>query len=215
MPCNEIRRLRAVGLAAALVGWSGLVSPRLPSRWHPPVSAALGTVLVLATRAPLGLRPPALWSGLKIGSVAATAVATAVATTTTLPSVRAAMAHRTLPDQPAWWLGLRIPIGTVWAEESAYRAVLGPLAAGGFGPAGGRLLQAVAFGLSHISDARAAGQPVAPVVLVTAVAGWMFGWLTDRSGSLAASMLAHLAANEVGATAVLLVQRSTRCAYPG
>ena len=35
-------------------------------------------------------------------------------------------------------------------------------------------------------------------MLVTGIAGWLFGWLADRSGSLAAPMLAHLAINEAG-----------------
>ena len=47
-------------------------------------------------------------------------------------------------------------------------------------------------------------------VLVTGVAGWMFGWLADRSGSLAAPMLVHLAINEAGAVAALMVQRRSR-----
>lgn len=204
---SRVRRFRAVALAAALIGWSGWVSPRLPARRHPVVSAALGTVLVLATRPPLGLRPPALWSGLRVGSVAAATVAAAVAATTVSPTVRDAMAHRAVPDRPARWLALRIPLGTVWAEEAAYRAALGNLAADGFGPAGGRLVQAAAFGLSHIADARAAGESVAGTVLVTGLAGWLFGRLADRSASLAAPMLAHLAANEAGALAVLLMRR--------
>jgi len=62
---------------------------------------------------------------------------------------------------------------------------------------------------SHIADARATGEPVAATVLVTGVAGWVFGWLADRSGSLAAPMLAHLAINETGAIAALTVRRST------
>ena len=44
-----------------------------------------------------------------------------------------------------------------------------------------------------------------PTVLVTGVAGWFFGWLAERSGSLAAPMLAHLAINEAGAVAALVV----------
>jgi len=60
--------------------------------------------------------------------------------------------------------------------------------------------------LSHIADARSAGEPVAPTVLVTGLAGWMFGWLYERSGSLIAPMLAHLAINESGAVAALAVQ---------
>ena len=34
----------------------------------------------------------------------------------------------------------------------------------------------------------------------------MFGWLYDRTGSLAAPMLAHLAVNEAGAVAALAVE---------
>ncbi len=72
------------------------------------------------------------------------------------------------------------------------------------------MLQAGAFGLSHIADARATGEPVAATVLITGIAGWMFGWLADRSRSLAAPMLAHLAINEAGAIAVLAVKSSNR-----
>jgi len=71
------------------------------------------------------------------------------------------------------------------------------------------LLQATAFGLSHIADARATGEPVVATVLVTGVAGWLFGWLADRSGSVAAPMLAHLAINEASAIAALTVRRSS------
>ncbi|EUA23380.1 CAAX protease self-immunity family protein [Mycobacterium xenopi 4042] len=44
-------------------------------------------------------------------------------------------------------------------------------------------------------------------ILVTGVAGWLFGWLADRSGSLAAPMLTHLAINETAAVAALTIQR--------
>lgn len=76
-----------------------------------------------------------------------------------------------------------------------------------FGRSGGRILQAGAFGLSHIADARATGEPLVLTVLATGIAGWMFGWLADRSGSLAAPLLTHLAINEAGAVAAVLVQR--------
>src|SRR5581483_1031892 len=111
------------------------------------------------------------------------------------------------PASAPGWLWLRIPVGTVWAEEAAFRAALGGVAAEGFGASGGRMLQATAFGLSHIADARETGEPVLATVLVTGIAGWMFGWLADRSGSLAAPMLVHLAINEAGAVAALAVQR--------
>jgi membrane protease YdiL (CAAX protease family) len=201
------KRIRAIALAAVLVGWSGLVVPRLPPRWHPMPHAALGTALAALTRAPLGLQPPALWSGLRLGLAVAAPVAFGVAATTPLPPVRVVMAERELPEAAARWLLIRIPLGTVCAEESAYRAALGKVATEAFGPTGGRLLQSAAFGLSHIADARSTGEPVVPTVLVTGLAGWLFGRLFEWSGSLAAPMLAHLAINEAGAVAALAVQK--------
>jgi hypothetical protein len=199
-------RIRAVALAAGVVAWNGLVDPRLPARWQPLVRAALGSVLMAGTSARPGLRPPALWSGLRLGAAAATAVSAGIAATSAVPLVRTEMRRKVLPAAPGRWLALRIPVGTVWPEEAAFRGALGKVGAEAFGPAGGQMLQAAAFGLSHIPDARAAGQPVLPTVLVTGVAGWLFGWLAQRSSSLAAPMLAHLAINEAGALAALAYQ---------
>ncbi|MGH3561314.1 MAG: Rv0804 family intramembrane glutamic endopeptidase, partial [Mycobacterium sp.] len=182
---------KAVALAAGLIGWS-FVTPRIPMPWRVPVQAGVGGLLVLATRAAVGLRPPRLWAGLRLGLPTAAAGATAVTASTAVPAVRVVMSTRDVPESALGWLALHIPLGTVWAEEAAFRAAL-PAAAGAFGSTGARLLQAVTFGLSHIADARGTGEPVAPTVLVTGIAGWLFGWLADRSGSLAAPMLAHLA----------------------
>jgi membrane protease YdiL (CAAX protease family) len=200
-------KVRAGVLAAALVGWS-FAAPRV--RWHPVPNAALGTGLVAIARSPLGLRQPALRSGMRYGLGAGAAVVLGVAAMTALLPVRAAMAERDLPEHPGRWLLLNIPIGTVWPEEAAYRATLGTVAEQAFGPTRGRLLQAAAFGLWHIVDARVTGQPVIGTVLVTGIAGWFFGWLNTRSGSLAAPMLAHLAVNEAAALAAIGVQRRAR-----
>lgn len=192
-------------MAAALVGWS-FVSPRLPPVWRVTLQAGVGALLVLVTRAPLGLGPPRLGAGTRLGSAAGAAAAGVIAATTAVPLVRASMAAREPPASLPGWLLLRIPVGTVWAEEAAFRAALAEVGSRAFGRRGGRLLQATAFGLSHIPDARATGAPVAGTVLVTGVAGWLFGWLADRSGSLAAPMLTHLAINEAGAIAAVAVQ---------
>jgi membrane protease YdiL (CAAX protease family) len=199
-------RVEALALAGALVGYSFTAGLDAPWRRHPVVQALLGSALAMAARVPLGLRPPQLWSGLRLGG----AVAAGVGATTALPRMRAAMADRELPDGALRWLAVEIPLGTVWSEEAAFRAALGTVAADAFGPSGGRLLQATAFGLSHIPDARGTGEPVPGTVLVTGLAGWAFGWLTERSGSAVAPMLAHLAINEAGALAALLVQRRLR-----
>ena len=163
------KQIRALGLAAVLVAWS-LVVPRLPSRWHPVPHAVAGAALAALTRAPVGLRHPG--SGVRFGLAAAAPVVLGVATATALPRVRAEMAGRDLPDGVVQWLLLGIPVGTVASEEAAYRGALGTVAADAFGPAGGRLVQAAAFGLSHIADARATGEPIVPTVLVTGLAGW-------------------------------------------
>lgn len=193
-------------LAAALVGWS-LVVPKLPSRWHVLLNAGLGGVLVGWTDAPLGLRPPASTHGVRLGLRMAAAVSATVASAMTVPAVRSGARRRTIPGSAAEWLLIRIPIGTVWSEEAAFRAALGTVAAQSFGPRWGRIFQAAAFGLSHVVDARGAGETVVGTVAVTGAAGWVFGWLYDRSGSLAAPMLAHLAVNEAGAVAAVVLQR--------
>jgi uncharacterized protein len=146
---------------------------------------------------------------MRYGLTAGAAAALGVAAITALPPVRRAMAQRELPEHPARWLLLSIPIGTVWPEEAAYRATLGTVAEEAFGPTRGRLIQAAAFGLWHIVDARMIGQPVIGTVLATGVAGWFFGWLHVRSGSLAAPILVHLAVNEAAGLAALAVH-STR-----
>jgi membrane protease YdiL (CAAX protease family) len=182
--------------------------------WRVPVQAGFGGLLVVATRASAGLRPPQLWSGLRWGSAAGGLAAAAVAATVSLPAVRRSMAARELPGPTLAWLTAGIPLGTVWAEEAAFRAALTSAGVGAFGAAGGRLLQAAAFGLSHVADARATGEPAAPTVLATGAAGWLFGWLAERSGSLAAPMLAHFAINETAAVAALAVQRRSRTGRP-
>lgn len=201
-----IQRLRAVGLATALVGWS-FISPRVPMRWRVPMQAGVGGLLVWLTRAPLGLRPPRLWAGLRLGLTAGATAAAATAAATSIPAVRWSMSARQPPASTAAWLGYQIPFNTVWAEEAGFRAALATAAADALGRPGARLLQAAAFGLSHIPDARAVGEPLTATVVATGTAGWLLGWLADRSGSLIAPILLHLAINETAAVAVLAVHR--------
>ena len=185
--------------------WFGARQP--DARWTPVAQAAIGTALAVAVGAPLGLRPPRLWAGLRLGGVVAGGIAVAVAAATVVPKVRDALRRRELPADEGRWLALEIPLGTVWAEETLFRGALQTVGSEVFGPIGGRLLQAVAFGLWHVPDARAADQSVTGTVLATGLAGWVFGWLAQRSGSLLAPVLAHLAVNEAGAVAAVAVQR--------
>jgi membrane protease YdiL (CAAX protease family) len=172
----------------------------------PIVRAIVSTALAAAVGAPLGLRPPQLWSGLRIGAVAVGLVATTVTALTTVPRVRAGMEARHIPANPVRWLALEIPIATAWTEEMLFRGLLQTVAVRAIGPTVGPLVQAAAFGLWHIPDARRVGDPVLGTVLVTGVAGWVFGWLAKQSGSLLAPVLAHAAFNESAAVAALVVQ---------
>lgn len=193
-------------LAALLVTYSATARSAIPGRRHPALQALLGIALAALVRAPLGLHGVARRTGLRWGTAAAVVVAASVAAGAAVPAVRAGMRARNLPRPPWKWLSVEIPFGTVCFEETVYRGALGSLAAAGFGRHG-RLLQAAAFGLSHVVDARAVGEPVLATVAVTGVAGWVLGWLGERSGSLVAPMMAHLAVNEAGAVAALWVAR--------
>lgn len=199
--------IRALGLSGALVGWSFTAGIDRPWRRHPVVQAGIGTALALAAGAPLGLRPPEVRHGLRLGGAVAGVVTAGVLLATAVAPVRSAISERTLPARPGRWLAVEIPLGTVWSEETAFRGALSTLAARAFGAPRGRLLQAATFGLTHIPDARSTGEPVLGTVALTAAAGWFFGLLAERSGSLAAPMLAHLAINESGAVAALIARR--------
>lgn len=201
-----ISRIRVLALAVALAVWPGFLE-RFPQRWRPLIGAGASTALVVAAGTPLGLKPPRLGSGLRLGGAVALAVAAVVGASPTLRPVRSSMRGREIDLRPAVWLGLHIPVGTVWTEELAFRGVLQPLAAEAFGSRAGAVIQAVTFGLAHIRPARAAGDSIAGTVLVTGLFGGLLGWLRERSGSVAAPMLAHLALNEAGAVATLCVAR--------
>lgn len=202
-------RLRAAALAGLVLAWSA-IKLRIPSRWNPLPQAVFGAAVAVLARPPLGLRPPALWAGLRWGGAAAVPVLVTVAAATAIPGVREAMTAQVRTPDPARWLLLRIPIGTVWAEEAAYRAATGTATERAFGVPVGRLVAAATFGLSHVPDARSSGTPVLGTVLITGAAGWLFSWLYDESGSLAAPMIAHLAVNEAGAVAALALTRRRR-----
>ncbi|MGH3522315.1 MAG: CPBP family intramembrane glutamate endopeptidase, partial [Mycobacterium sp.] len=112
MRYGMFHRAGALGLAGALVGWSFL-GPRIPAAWRMPLQAGLAGLLVLVTRAPLGLCPPRLWAGLRLGLTAGSAAATGVVATTSVPAVRLSMVDRELPPSASAWLALQIPLGTV------------------------------------------------------------------------------------------------------
>jgi len=202
-----LRRATAVGCAAALVAWNGVVLPamRLGPRGRAAANALAGVALTAATRAAgvsageLGLRDPA--RGARWGAAAALVPAAAYTVLLTVPAARRRMAAGPRRADHVEWILVHIPFGTVLAEELLFRSALYALARRAW-PRRGGALGAVTFGLWHIVPARNAGDSVAGTVLLTGLSGLLFDELRRRSASVVAPMLAHLAINVGGAVAV-------------
>lgn len=189
-------------LGAVTTAWSTVVLPalRLTDRRRAVVNAAFGIGLTRAsglTAVELGLTRwrSGVWWGL--GAAAVPVVGAAV-----VASVPA-LAQRVRPsdDDLAEWVLLRIPVGTVLAEELAFRSVFDAVSP---------TLSPIFFGLWHIHPARAAGDSVLGTVVGTTLAGVLFSWLRRRSGSVLAPGLLHYAVNASGA--VLAARRTSPAA---
>lgn len=120
---------------------------------------------------------------------------------------------------------LRIPVGTALLEEVAFRAVLPALFVARWGVVRGYAAASVCFGLWHVLPALslnkvnpvatrlfgsgAGGVAVAVVfaVLSTALAGSWWCWIRHRSGSVLATVMAHVASNSGAYTIAWLVSR--------
>ncbi|MFC8528319.1 CPBP family intramembrane glutamic endopeptidase [Nocardia sp. NPDC057227] len=150
---------------------------------------ATGYARVFAGEPRWGARP-----GWRLGLGAAAAVLAGYGAALALPPARRALAAA--PDRApgvavAEWIGVHIPLGTVYTEELIFRGALDDIA--------GTPLAALTFGLWHIAPARAAGDPILPTIAATTAAGLVFGALRRRSGSATAPALLHYALNAGGA----------------
>ncbi|TLF82644.1 CPBP family intramembrane glutamic endopeptidase [Nocardia cyriacigeorgica] len=192
----------ALGVSLPLL-WSNGVVPRLPEdmRLRTLVNAGAATGYALA----FGARPN--WCsarGRRYGLGSAGIVAAGYGAALAIPAVRRELAER--PDRApevstAEWVGIHIPLGTVYSEELIFRATLEPLLDKTFGPRIATLLGATTFGLWHIAPARATGENVAVTVGATAAAGALFGLLRRCTDSATAPALLHWAINAGGALA--------------
>ncbi|TLG07874.1 CPBP family intramembrane metalloprotease [Nocardia cyriacigeorgica] len=199
-----------VALAVSLpLLWSNGVVPRLPEdmRLRTLVNAGAATGYALA----FGARPN--WCsarGWRYGLGSAGIVAAGYGAALAIPAVRRELAER--PDRApgvstAEWVGVHIPLGTVYSEELIFRATLGPLLDTAFGPRLATLVGATTFGLWHIAPARATGENLPVTVAVTAAAGALFGLLRRHTGSATAPAMLHWAINGGGALAARFAAR--------
>lgn len=187
-------------------------------RWYPAVNACAAAATLAAagasglTAGDVGLRRDRLRSGLRLGSAAAAPVVAAFGLAALIPATRPLLNDQRAADlggrQLAYQALLRIPLGTVVWEETAFRGVLqAALRRVLAGPAATAVTSAV-FGIWHIrpaaealtanqlaADRGARSTAVAATAAGTAAAGALLSLLREHSGSLAAPVLLHLAAN--------------------
>jgi membrane protease YdiL (CAAX protease family) len=215
----------------ALAGYNNLAGARpWHRRWYPAVNALAASVALGAaaasglTASDLGLRRDRLRAGLRVGSAAAAPVMAAFGLAALTPATRPLLDDQRIAGlnrrQLAYDVLLRIPVGTAAWEEIAFRGVfLAALRRVLAEPAATAVGSAV-FGLWHIRPTAealavnrlAAGRgarilAVTTVVAGTAGAGAVLCRLRERSGSLAAPVLVHLASNCAGALASALASR--------
>lgn len=235
---GEPTRARDVAFGAALsvaLTWYNNVVGRHEThhRWYALVNGCAAVAVLAAAGATgltvddLGMRRDRLRAGLRLGMAAAAPVAAGYAVAVVVPAGRPPLRDKRVAGltgrQLCYQVLVRIPVGTVAWEEIAFRGVLdaalrrvlprpAAVAAGGavFGlwhirPAADALS---GNGLASGRAARAAG--VTTAVAATAAAGTVMSILRDRSGSLAAPVVLHLAANCLGPLASALAARADR-----
>jgi membrane protease YdiL (CAAX protease family) len=212
-----------VAVCVVLAGYNNLAGLRpWHRRWYPAVNALAAVALLAAASASgltaddLGLRRDRLRSGLRLGSAAAAPVVAAFGLAALSPATRPLLDDQRVAGldrrQLAYQVLLRIPLGTVAWEETAFRGVLQAALRRVLTEPAATAAASAVFGIWHIrptAEALAANR-VAPgggrarctritavtaVVAGTAAAGALLSLLRVRSRSLAAPVLVHLAAN--------------------
>ena len=217
------RRPADVAFAAAacivLAGYNNLAGAQpWHRRWYPAVNALAAASLLAAaatsglTPADLGLRRDQLRSGIALGSAAAAPVVAALVLAALTPATRPVLDDQRVAGldrhELAYQVLVRIPVGTVAWEEIAFRGVLQAALRRVLAEPAATAVGSAVFGLWHVRPtaealaanrlatgraARIAG--VTAAVAGTAAVGAVLSHLRERSGSLAAPVLLHLAAN--------------------
>jgi membrane protease YdiL (CAAX protease family) len=218
----------AVGACVVLAGYNNFVGRwAWHRRWYPVVNALAALVALGAAGASglnagdLGLGRDRRGAGLRVGSAAAVPVVAAYGVAVLTPALRPLLDDQRVAGldrgQLAYQVLLRIPVGTVAWEEIAFRGVLQAVLRRVLDEPWATAVGASVFGLWHIrptagalavngltTGRRARVLAVTGVAVGTAGAGVLLSVLRERSGSLAAPMLLHLAANGTGPLASAL-----------
>jgi len=221
----------AIGSCVILAGYNNLAG-LLP--WHgrrytllnvcatgAALSAAAASGL---TATDIGLGRAELRLGLRLGSRLAAATAAGWLVIAAVPATRPVLADKRIAGLPgravAYQVLVRIPLGTVLWEETAFRGVLQAALRRVMPGAAAVAVSSGVFGIWHIvptvgalrANGLAAGRrktvaAVSAAAAATAAGGVLLSWLRIRSGSLAAPVLLHLAANCTGPLVAVAVAR--------
>ncbi len=224
-------RNATAGVGVVLVV-ANLMSNRVLPAWaYMPWNAAVAVaIIVLALKATsneqLGFtawRRGAAW-----GTVLLVLTIGVLALGIIMPAFNDLYHDRRVSSGTATWLYqafIRIPVGTVLLEEVAFRAVLPGLFMMRWGVLRGCIAASLCFGLWHVLPALtlnevnpvatrlfgtgAGGVAIAVVFAVcsTAIVGMWFCWIRLRSGSVLATMMAHVASNSGAYTIAWLLTR--------
>lgn len=216
-----------VAVVVGLLALSNVMTNRvLPGFLYVPWSVGMVVLLVwyavtVDGRHPfeLGFDPRALRSGLAWGGLAFGVVLGGLLLAAALPVTRPLFEDDRVGDVPLvgmlYQTVLRIPLGTVLLEETAFRGVLLGMLMVRTTMWRGVFWSSALFGVWHVlpaigieevnpllEDALGGGLgrvfAVAGAVVFTAAAGYLFCFLRLRSGSIVAPVLLHVATNSLG-----------------
>jgi membrane protease YdiL (CAAX protease family) len=221
----------ALAASVAILAVVNLLNNRRAVRAYVVTSVLAAAVLLALFRAArpwadVGLGRDALASGARWAVLLVSLVACGYLVAAALPATRALFLDRRVEQvsRPvvAYQVLVRIPVGTVFLEEVAFRGVLYGLVWHRYGPVVATVVSVALFGLWHVLPAldvvklnRVAGRAfdaypvlfVAAAVLAAMLAGLVLCELRRRTGSLLPGMALHWATNGLGYLAGVLINR--------
>ena len=229
-----IERRTALPLVVAMLVVANIASNRLLPDWaYLPFNVVVVAALVVVARS-CGLTAEELgWQrwrrGAAFGATLAFLTLVVLLIGLAVPAMNELYEDDRVDGAVGLWLYhalVRIPFGTVLLEEMAFRSVVPAAAAVHLGVRRGALVASVLFGLWHVLPALGLGD-VNPVfedvfgtgawgtivavlfaVVGTTIVGLWWCWIRYWSGSVLATMIAHVASNSFGYTIAWFVTRS-------
>jgi len=221
----------AAATALALVGWNNLVAALDWHHRHYVPANLAGAAALLALARLRGIKPPELGlslkragTGARVGTVVSAMVMAGLAAAALSPYHRRWLSDARMAGTSnrsvAYHAAVRVPLGTVVWEETAFRAVLPVLLQRVMPVRRARVANSVLFGLWHVRptldalrlNGVATSKPrawaaVVNAVVATALVDIVLSGLQRRTGSLVAPALVHVTTNSAGTVAAAVCPR--------